>query len=51
MKTIKWNIGIFIICIGYRIRRMYWVIGKSIVKFGYKFRNDIPMKTWKYNHV
>ena len=51
MKTIKWNIGIFIIRIGYRIRRKYLAIGKPIVKYGYKFRGDIPMKTWKYNHV
>ena len=45
MKTLKWNIGIMLIWLGYRIKR-----GK-IVAYGYKVRGPIPKKTWKGNHV
>lgn len=51
MKTIKWNIGIIVIRFGYFVRKYQWETGKSIIRFGYKLRGDIPMKTWKGNHV
>ena len=48
MKTLKWNLGIFIIRIGYIIRDK---CGKPIIRIGYKLRGDIPQKTWKWNHI
>lgn len=60
MKTIKWNIGIFVIRIGY-LSRLYdfkplnfsirWEIGKLILNLGYALRGDIPQKMWKGNHI
>jgi len=55
MKTLKWNIGIIIIKIGYSIRKyqklpnkfnIRWEIGKIILRFGYTLRGEIPQKTW-----
>ena len=58
MLTLKWNIGIFIIRIGYfiirigyQIRKRVWFVGEAILKLGYSIRGDIPMKTWKKNHI
>ena len=51
MKSIKWNIGIFIIRIGYLIRKHQWNIGRFILRIGYNLRGEIPQKTWKGNHV
>ncbi|HEC36628.1 hypothetical protein LCGC14_1312360 [marine sediment metagenome] len=60
MKRIKWNIGIMIIRIGYLIRKyqkeplkysIRWEAGRIILKFGYLLRGEIPMRTWKWNHI
>ena len=60
MKTLKWNIGIFIIRIGYIIRghdgiyppyNRRELIGREILRFGYWLRGEIPMKTWRGNHI
>ena len=62
MKTLKWNLGIFIIRIGYNIRGrkadandkshwLKWHIGKWILKQGYNLRGNIPQKRLKWNHV
>lgn len=60
MKTLKWNIGIFIIRVGYKIRgakeinppyKMHEKIGRWILQFGYYLRGEIPKKTWNGNHI
>ena len=60
VKEVKWNIGIFIIRIGYLIRGVNATsepyttcqsIGVYILKNGYLLRGDIPQRTWKYNHI
>lgn len=60
MKTLKWNIGILILNLGYKIRfhqqepksfNIRWNIGVFVLKMGYKLRGDIPNKTWKWVHI
>jgi len=62
MKTLRWNIGILFIRIGYNIRGrngketldksvIRWRIGKFILGCGYNFRDQIPQRTWKWNHI
>lgn len=60
MKTLFWNLGIILIRLGYSIRKYQfepvkfnfrWNTGVQILRFGYTLRGDIPMKTWKWNHV
>ena len=45
MKTLKWNLGIMLIWLGYRTKR------GRLVGYGYKLRGEIPQRTWKGNHV
>lgn len=56
MKTLNWNLGVFLIRIGYIIRRyqtqpnqisLRWIIGVFILKYAYKIRGQIPQRTWK----
>lgn len=60
MKKIKWNLGIMILNIGYRIRKyqkkplffnVRWDIGRWILRRGYTLRGEIPQRTWKWNHI
>ena len=60
MKTLKWNVGIMILNLGYKIRgskatqspyKLNESIGCRILQFGYWLRGDIPMRTWKWNHI
>lgn len=62
MKEIKWNIGIMIIWLGYRVRggqdyahrdrgKLMWSIGRYILKAGRYVRGDMPYRTWKWNHI
>lgn len=55
MKTLKWNLDILVIRIGYSIRGENEInppftkreaIGRVIVQFGYWLRGNMPMKTW-----
>ena len=60
IHTIKWNLGIIIIRFGYFVRKyqyepkrynLRWEFGVNILKVGYDLRGQLPMRTWKYNHV
>lgn len=60
MKTLNWNLGLIVIRIGYKIRganeinppfKTHEAIGRRILQFGYWLRGEIPMKTWKRNHI
>ena len=60
MKTLRWNLGILIINLGYKVRyyqrepnkfSMRWNVGKFILHIGYKFRGDIPQRRWKGVHI
>lgn len=60
IDTILWNLGIMILWFGYRIRKyqyepkqynLRWEFGVAILKVGYDLRGQIPMKTWKWNHI
>lgn len=59
VKALRWNIGIFIIRIGYLIRydhnpgkfSLRWFVGLWLVEFGYRLRGNVPQKTWKNNHI
>ena len=60
MKTLRWNIGIMVIRLGYKIRggqqidppfKIHEKIGRVILIMGYSLRGAIPQKTWKWNHI
>lgn len=57
MKKLKWNLGILIINLGYKVRlyeqepdghKIRWDIGVFMLKIGYRLRGDLPYKTWSW---
>lgn len=55
MKTLRWNLGIMVIHLGYWVRGENEInppftkreaIGRVIVQFGYWLRGQTPMKSW-----
>ena len=53
MKTLRWNLGIAIIRIGYivRDRWKHLALGRFILSIGYGIRGEVPQKTWKGNRI
>lgn len=53
MKTLKWNVGIAVIRVGYIVRDKWRIvrIGRFILRIGYGIRGEVPMKTWRGNHI
>ena len=60
MKILRWNVGIAVVGIGYKIRKhqwkpnffsLRWAVGAFILKCGYKLRGNVPQKTWKGYHI
>lgn len=53
-KTLKWNLGLLIIRLGYKLRgsicpdnpNYIEKFGKFLVGYGHNFRGQIPMKTY-----
>lgn len=50
MKEIKWNIGLLIIKVGYRVRKKFWYIGKNVLWIGFKIRGAVPQKHWSFQN-
>jgi hypothetical protein len=60
METLKWNLGILLINLAYKVRfyqqkpkyfKLRYIIGVLMLRIGYKLRGQIPKKTWKYFHI
>lgn len=62
MKKLKWNLGIWFIRIGYKIRdpkgrfivdlkpySFRVILGKLFLRFGFSIRGEVPRKLYKWN--
>lgn len=45
MKTIRWNIGLMIIKLGYEARKLSWSL-RFLLTIGYFIRGEVPQKHW-----
>ena len=51
IKELRWNLGVPIIRVGYRVRSVSGGIGRLLLRYGYYLRGDIPQRTWKRNRI
>jgi len=61
MKQIRWNLGILVLNLGYKVRKyksveypyqppkhsLRWELGCLLLQMGHNLRGNIPKKTWK----